>query len=276
MVDNGDFEKAIDLLNDVLSEDSTIKNAFIFRGISHQKLNQHTKAIEDFDRVLLNDSMNVDVHYLKAESLYSQHELNEALDNASNALAINPEHIKSILLLAKVYREQILYSKSIQTLKEALNNKIGDNYFDGWFELSEIYLLAGDTNSAKLAVAKALEIYPNDFKSLKLRSDILYARRQFDSTLLDLNIILEKKFEERENYFLKRAKIHLINEDSLLALRDLNEVIFLSSEISEAYLKRAWVRKAFYDQKGACDDLKKAKELGALIDEYAVLRFCTP
>jgi len=85
-VEREDYRGAIELLNKAIRKNSTLKEAYLQRGLCYQKIVRKDSAISDFKTLLGLDSSNTSAWYYTGLCKYSQDKFNEAIRSYNRAL----------------------------------------------------------------------------------------------------------------------------------------------------------------------------------------------
>ena len=132
---NGNFEKSIESLTEVLKLDPSHKLALISRGSAFLKLNNIDEAIRDFNRVLEIDPDYARAYHLRGVARENNQDYENALSDISKAIDLDPEYgaafYSRATLLTKLKREdealddiqmvQFLTNRNIETFANENN-----------------------------------------------------------------------------------------------------------------------------------------------------------
>ena len=132
---NGNFEKSIESLSEVLYLDPFHKLALISRGTAFLKLNKIDEAVDDFNRVIEIDPNYARAYHLRGVARETGEDYDNALADISKAIEIDPEYgaafYSRATLLTKLKREdeavddiqmvQFLTNRNIETFANENN-----------------------------------------------------------------------------------------------------------------------------------------------------------
>lgn len=107
-----DYENAVKLYNEVLSEDAVNVEALYGKGLSLLKLKKYEEAIKAFDQVLLINPAFKDTYYRKALSHRNSSDYDKAIDSYLKYLTQNPNDPDTFFGLAQTYvqKKDLVYS----------------------------------------------------------------------------------------------------------------------------------------------------------------------
>ncbi len=87
--ENGKYDEAIDLLNEVISKDPTDLGALIHRGLYHKKRNNYIEALSDYDVVIKNETGIAEAYHNRGNLRVMIKDLNGAMDDFNEAISID-------------------------------------------------------------------------------------------------------------------------------------------------------------------------------------------
>lgn len=271
LVGNEQYARALQEIDEILAEDPANKNALIFGGLCYQNLGDKEDALFYYDKALYYEPENADVHYLRGECLADLNRLDEAQESFEKALYYQSDYYKAHIELARIDRIRKKYDEAEEKLLYVAKDQIYN--LEAFKELYRLFIELEDTALALNVISQALMIQPDDKEALKFRIDLLYDMNIYEGLLYDLDNYIELD-KSNSDLFFKRGEAHLVTGDTISALRDFNDALYLDKEISAAYYYRAIIRNALYDTEGACKDIQIAREKGFLPDPSLESFFC--
>ena len=106
---NGNYEKSIEFLNEVLKLEPSHKLALISRGSAFLKQNKIDEAVDDFNRVIDIDPNYARAYHLRGVARETSEDFENALADFSKAIDLNPDYgaafYSRATLLTKLKRE---------------------------------------------------------------------------------------------------------------------------------------------------------------------------
>ncbi|MDR3236272.1 MAG: tetratricopeptide repeat protein [Prevotellaceae bacterium] len=218
------YPQAINVFNLLIRTDSTLHEAYLFRGIAKYNLNDFIGAQSDFSRALQINPVYTQAYHYRAITESRLGKYDDALRDLHEAMALRPGYA------GLYYARGIIYFLS-QQYDHAIENFTRFLRFEP--KVSEAYLNRG---SAYLMMKDTMRSL-NDYNTA----------------------VLLNKFDP-EGY-VRRARIYAMQERYEKAMDNLNEAIRLDSANTFVYFNRALVRNSMHDINGALSDLGKVLEL---------------
>jgi tetratricopeptide (TPR) repeat protein len=221
---NGDdLNAAIELLSKAIQMDPKKATAYGTRAICHLRNSDFQKSLED-----LNEAITLD-----PKSMYygNRAYANNKLGNIPAALAD--------------------YEKSVQLDPTNLV----------YYDLAIARYQNGKKQSALTAMQKHISYYPKDEMGLYFGGIITSELEVFDESLSYFNKALEVN-NTIPDIYLKRGDVFFLTKKFKEAVTDYSKVIELDPKNGGAYYVRGNAKGSLYDKKGACEDWRKAEELG--------------
>ena len=305
----GDYEGAIKFYNEVLALGDYV-GAYNNRGIAYINLNQHDRAIQDFNKVL-QVSPKYDLGYYVRGFAYAtlkNYELSFA--DFNKAISLNPKFGMAYVNRGVVYqnyfrnnekaladfekalmpgmnvpqfymplvyvnRGSTYYSfnepmKALTDFSEAL--KINPNFTMAYVGRATVYGKFERYKQAFDDFDKAIELEPDYFGIYKNRGMVYLQRGEIDKALNDLNKAVELEPKEAEIYS-ARGLIYAQLEKYALAVSDFNKAIELNPNFGLAYYLRAYCWQMTGTDEKAKADLKMAKRLGFDAKKFGIESF---
>lgn len=171
-------------------------------------------------------------------------DMDEALGYYREALAINPALAKAYNMVGMVMNAKQLFDSAYVNFKKAADL---------------------DTKDAQFAKNTSISAYKAGF------SDVAYAYAAKAVT---------RDSKDGEAYYLRGLMNYLLNKDQLTdalkqtIISDIDMAVKVNPEESFYYTERAFIRNVFGNTTGACEDAKKAKELGVEDADALISTYC--
>ncbi|MBU4583271.1 MAG: tetratricopeptide repeat protein [Proteobacteria bacterium] len=152
------------------------------------------------DRALTAKSKSADDYALIANNFYEKGQYDEAIKNAKQGIALNPNNAPSWYWLGVAYYNKGQYEEAIQPFKKVIELKPEGLLQSSYSFLGSTYLQKGNYDEAILSYNKALELNPNDINTLVDRGWSYYRKGNFNVAIKEFNRAIENiKPEEKTN-----------------------------------------------------------------------------
>ena len=223
LIDNK-YPQAINVFNLLIKTDTTLYEAYLFRGIAKYNLNDFIGAQADFSKAIQMNPVYTPAYHYRAITNSRTGKYDDALRDLQEAMNLRPGYVGLYYSRGITYFLSQQFEHAIEDFNRFLRfePKVGEAYLNR----GTAYLLLKDTASAL-----------NDYNTA----------------------ILLNKFEP-EGY-VRRARIYALQEKNEKAIDNLNEAIRLDTANTFAYFNRAMVRNNMRNINGALADLQKVLQL---------------
>lgn len=121
-----DFDDAIDILKEMLTDKPNEVNALYLMGICYLKKNMIIEAINNFTKVTASNPSFVGGHFQLGICLQKQKELDKALFSYKKALELDPKNLVSLYNSGLIHYEKNKPTKAIKYFEKALESKSDD------------------------------------------------------------------------------------------------------------------------------------------------------
>ncbi len=257
LMEQGFFEQALIRLDSVIERDSTNINAYLMKGVCYEKTGSPELALWNYRLGYLLDTANMDALDFLAKGHFQMNNLDSSLIFYKKASEIDPNGVVPRAGILKVSAEMEDWGRvknSVAWLQTKGYRNAELSFYKGKVSLQ----LDQDTNSALTDFSSSLAMDSSFGPSLREFGIIMLDRNQMDSSMYYFNRYIDAKWDENGEIHQKRAEVHLLKQDTLQALINLNEVIHLDPQNSHAHYMRSPVKIYYKDSLGACEDLKIA------------------
>ncbi len=215
---SGRHEHAIAHFDQSLQTDPSLALAYLHRARSHEALNQNELAQTDYNRALELDPNCLNADKDQIAQLLKDSKIEEALGHAVKILSLQPQDIKSQLLLARALKEKKAYADALALLSSIMVQAP---------ENAEAYAILGQVHMAQGNFAQADEIFAQGSKLPDLETELfLYWAKALSS--LGLHEVAMEKFKQAADINPYDADIY---ENWAQTLKSLGR----SDEASEVY-----------------------------------------
>jgi hypothetical protein len=171
-------------------------------------------------------------------------DMDQALTYYRQAVSINPKHDKALNMIGMIMNNKTMLDSALIYFKKAY-----------------------DANPKNVQYAKNVCI--TSYKNGLTQDAITYSQKAVDIDNADA-----------ESYYLRALMAYLVNKailqdaDKQKILADMDKAIEYATDKAYYYSERAFIRKDFGNTTGACEDAKKAKELGIENGDDLIKQYC--
>ena len=250
-----------ELPNIFKKDDSDRVFEFYNSGINKTKTGDYKGAIDDFSKAILLDNESDQLYFLRGFYKIKLKDFKGGISDLSESIEINPE-------------SAIAYDNRGFARSELKDNKGAIEDFDRAIELnpseSNTYINRAlakaeldDHMSAYEDCSKAIELNPKSFSAYFNRANIWKVLEPYEA-IEDYSKAIELNPLYSDCYFFRGELLYESEEEFEQAISDFDKVIEIGTDplMKEVYKKRGLSKKSLGDLKGACEDWKKAAELG--------------
>lgn len=201
--ETGNFEAALPILDDAISKDPQLADAYVSRGFSYSKLGKTKHALADYKR----------------------------------AAALSPNSPYAHNNLGFTYIRFGDYQSGIAELTTAIN--LLEDFAAAYSNRAEAYLRDGQYDKALKDVDKAISIDGSDHDSYETRAEVYMRKGDYAKAVKDFTLALEQEYNPSNGYHQKNASIFLRRKLlGLLSERDRNEAMRFQHQIHAAQTVR--------------------------------------
>ena len=190
--DSSRMEEADKLYLEALAMRSDFVAAYVNRGELLIRLNRLQEAKEMFEKALLHDSNNPDIHYNLAVVLLKTNDFTGSLISFNRALEIEPQHTQSLMnsaILIQDMNRRDLFPEAKRRLLQLVYQR--HELHRVYFNLGLIAMEEEDVTSAEKWFRHAIEEAP-DFKSALFNLALLLSdQKKFDDAIPVLKSLLQ-------------------------------------------------------------------------------------
>ncbi len=268
-----DREKAIELLNQSISKDSTFADAYFHRGVTYFKLDNFDKALKDFDMAfLLNPNLSILWMY-KGFAYRNKGMLNEALDSFSNYISLHPQDTSaySYILRGKVKYELGDFNGAITDYDMAVKLKPFEEKYN-YYRFVAFYE-AKQLKQALACVNNLIKVNPDFYGYYFYKGNVFHEMQYYDSAVFMYNVSIIKNYQNADGYFYRAQSYEKLGKLDR-ALEDYNTAIVMNNEDGSYYSKRGHCKLQLGNKLGACEDWNEAGNLGYYEDFNKVKDVC--
>ena len=221
-------------------------------------LNRHEQALDVLNEMAGTGQYPVNTLLTRANLLLTMGRNEEAAADSKQAVALEPENYLAYLQLAKAEQALGELNESIDNLTNAIKYK--DDFAEGYALRAGIYLMLKKGNDALTDVEKVIELTPEDETAYLLRGRIRELLGDTRAAFTDYQQASEMNPFNEEAYLLA-GQLMLSQERYEEAIALFDEAIEHNEQFAKAYAGRAQAKRKTGDTEGALADEIKSTEL---------------
>lgn len=217
------WEDGISLFTDVIQKDPDNYSAYVVLANSYAAKNKYPEAIKNFDKAIDLNDQYIDTYMYRGRIKMLSGKLKEALEDYNYVIGKNPDN-------SKAYTNRgIIYTK------------------------------LGDYKNALADLNKALSLDPQDIFCLNQRSQVYYNQNRIDDSFADLDKAISIDSSHSDAYS-NRGFLYTQTGKYTEALSDLSKAALLDPNNSDIYVNLGYARLLMDDFLGAIKEFDKAIE----------------
>lgn len=255
-----DYMLSIQYFNQVISAKPYLAQPYFYRSIAKINLEDYRGAEQDATLALDRNPFITDAWEVRGVARQNLGDSEGAIDDYNEALKQLPDN-RSILFNKALAQEDIKdYAGACETFDRL--EKVYPQFDGTYMGRARLYLLTGDTVSARNDLSKAIELNPNAANAYVMRADIAMHEIEpdFATALADLDEAI-KLLPRNTGLFINRAYLRYMLDDYFGAMADYDYAIALDPLNSTAYFNRGLLRAQVRDNDKAIDDFTKVLDL---------------
>jgi tetratricopeptide (TPR) repeat protein len=203
LIDTKKYIEVISLLNDKYLQDQNNGELYYWRGLALMYLNRFDNALEDFSKTIQINPMLSKAYVYRAKLLLTLEQYDKAMDDANESIRLESANAIGYEVRGLCWRKLKKYDKALQDFNTAINlDSFNEHTFHNraliWVDLNNYNKALEDHN-------KALYINPKNLYSLTSRSSLLGILGQNDQAIADLDEVLQMDEKYSPAYYVLGA-----------------------------------------------------------------------
>ncbi len=162
------YEAAVAVFTELIALNPGNPDAYKNRGVAYMKLSQYDPAIRDFEKITQITPDLKGLHSNLGVAWYYKGEYEKAIENYNKEIALSPDSHYTYFNRAISWAELREFDKSLADIARTL--ALVPDYYQAYCLKGDLYIELGDTEAARAAYQKAVEVDP----------EMAYARNQLE------------------------------------------------------------------------------------------------
>ena len=243
----GKYVQAIENFNILSQLDTTLYDAYFFRGIAKYNLGDFLGAQIDFDKTLSINPLYTPAYHYRAITLSRTGKYDLALKDLEEAVDLRPGYTGLYFSRGVTYFLSQQFDKAVQDFNRFL--RFEPKVPDAYLNRGASYLFLGDTLKALGDYNTAISLNRFDPEGYIRRSRIHVLRNDNEKAIDDLNLDSTNSFA-----LFNRALVRYNSKDIMGALGDLEKVLTFDPGNALTLYNRALIRSQIGDYNNALED----------------------
>lgn len=255
-----DYMLSIQYFNQVIAAKPYLAQPYFYRSIAKINLDDYKGAEDDATAAIDRNPFITDAWEVRGVARQNQGNDRGAIEDYDEALKLLPGN-RSILFNKALAQEDVEDFDGAWKTFDELTKRYPQ--FDGsYMGRARLYLMTGDTVSAKADLDKAIQLNPNATNAYVMRADIAMhaSEPDYGSAIGDMDMAI--KLQPRyAGFFINRAYLRYMLDDYFGAMADYEYAIGLDPLNVTAYFNRGLLRTEARDNDKAIEDFTKVLQL---------------
>ena len=158
-IKKSNFKNAIYFYKSISKIEPLNFNAYLFLGLTLDKIGNHTEAKENYEKVIKIKPNCADAYYNLANFFINSNDFNKAKENLEKAITFKTDFAYAYYNLGNIFYLTKNFSKAKIQYKKAIKYK--PDYTDAYFNLGNTLKDLGELESAEFNFKKVLSLTPN-------------------------------------------------------------------------------------------------------------------
>ena len=251
------FEDAIEQFTNALNVDPDYDKAYLARANAYERLEQYEKAARDYERAIVFNERDEEIHYKAGKAYFDNQEPAKALSKLNDALDRKSKFLEAYQLRSMVYLELERYDEALEDCKKALRLKENEKNL---YNLGQVYERLELYEEAEEAYRKSVKKNDRVIPSHLALARLLFQRGKYDASMVSVNKVLGINDQHKEGLML-RSKIHAKQLNIPRAVDDISVALLVYPSDPDLYELRADFYQQLNQHSVAIVDYAKVLEL---------------
>ena len=248
-------ERAIEDYNKAIALNPNYAEAYYNRGTAYAGLNQHERAIEDFNKAIELNPNYAEAYYNRGVAYAGLNQHERAIEDFNRAIALNPNYAKAYNNRGVAYAELNQHEREIEDYNKAI--ALNPDDAEAYYNRGLTYAGLNQYERAIEDYNKAIALNPDFAEAYNNRGNAYYGLNQHERAIEDYNkaIALNPNYAKAYN---NRGNAYAGLNQHERAIEDYNKAIELNPDFAEAYGNRGIARSKIGRYEESAQDFKKA------------------
>lgn len=258
----GDLKQAIEWFNWAIKADSLDPVGYFNRGQANQSLENYRSALVDFRKASELNPNSADAFFWMGLAAFNLGRFDVAKDANTRAIELGFAQLSQAYLnRAQAYIRLGVNKQALADYDSVIAMK-DQNLVQAYFNKGELHMRMQDKKSALSNYKKVVELNP---KNIQLTWDIgrvSYEIEEYADALTYYSRAMAQIEKPDAQLFLIRGEVFEKLKNYEAAIEDYTTVIKMNPNLAIAHYNRGQAKARAGNAKAACEDWKKAAELG--------------
>lgn len=255
---DGRYSTAIENFNILSRLDTTVFEAYFYRGIAKYNLGDYAGAHRDFDRTLQVNPIFTPAYHYRAITLSQEGRYEDALRDLAEAVDLRPGYTDVYFSRGVTYFLSQQFDKAIADFNTFIKREPRESA--AYLNRGACYIYVGDTTKALEDYNKAISLNRYDSEGYVRRSRVYALKEDYPTAIEDLDVSI--RLDSTNTYaFFNRALLKAEIKDFEGALHDLGKVLEEEPGNALTLYNRALIRSQLEDFSGALEDYDRVLDI---------------
>lgn len=257
---DGRYSNAIENFNVLSRLDTTVFEAYFFRGIAKYNLGDFAGAKSDFDRTLRVNPLYTSAYHYRAIALSELGRYEEALEDLAEAVDLRPGYTSVYFSRGVTYFLSQQFDEAIRDFNTFIKREPRESA--AYLNRGACYLFVGDTTKALEDYNKAISINRYDSEGYVRRSRLYAALGEYPKAVEDLDVSI--RLDSTNTFaFFNRALLKMETGNIDGALSDLGRVLEDEPGNALTLYNRALIYSQIGDYQAALADYDRVLDINS-------------
>jgi tetratricopeptide (TPR) repeat protein len=271
-LDRGEYDIAINDLNEAIRLDPKYAGAYNNRGLVWQAKGDYDKALADNFEAIRFDPKCAVAYYNRGTIWQAKGDNVQALVDFSEAIRLDPKYANAYINRGAVWQDKGDNDKALADFNEAI--RLDPKQAKSFINRGLVWQAKGDNDQALADYTEAIRLDPKNVLAFNNRGNVWLSKQGYDQAIVDSTeaVRLDPRYP---NAYYNRGIAWHAKQGYDKAIVDLTEAIRLDPNFGPAYSSRALILATcpdvrFFNVKQSFEDAVRACELTAWQDADSI------